>query len=125
MKPSTTQFFKRTCGAVLALAACVSLAACAPAIQFHDAVGSGADKSGPPTEMITEKLIAAEHVQHQDQANQNLDKLLVPNPPPYMIGPGDVKRSIAIFEIGARDFERVRREPPRFVDRALRRDAYR
>jgi polysaccharide export outer membrane protein len=40
--------------------------------------------------MITEKLITAERQQHREEANQELDKLLVPNPPPYAIGSGDV-----------------------------------
>lgn len=90
MKASTTQFLKRVCGAVLALAACFTLAACAPSIQFHDGQAAKAGEPAPPTEMITEKLITAERQQHQDEANQNLDKLLVANPPPYAIGSGDV-----------------------------------
>lgn len=90
MKASTTQFLKRVCGAVLALAACFTLAACAPSIQFHDGQAAKAGEPAPPTEMITEKLINAERQQHQDEANQNLDKLLVANPPPYAIGSGDV-----------------------------------
>lgn len=90
MKASTTQFLKRVCGALLALAACFTLAGCAPPIQFHDAQAAKAGEPAPPTEMITEKLITAERQQHQDQANQNLDKLLVANPPPYAIGSGDV-----------------------------------
>lgn len=90
MKASTTQFLKRVCGAVSALAACFTLAGCAPPIQFHDGQAAKAGEPAPPTEMITEKLITAERQQHQDEANQNLDKLLVANPPPYAIGSGDV-----------------------------------
>ncbi|HEX8788339.1 MAG TPA: polysaccharide biosynthesis/export family protein [Telluria sp.] len=90
MKASTTQFLKRVCGALLALAACFTLAGCAPPIQFHDGQAAKAGEPAPPTEMITEKLITAERQQHQDEANQNLDKLLVANPPPYAIGSGDV-----------------------------------
>jgi polysaccharide export outer membrane protein len=97
MKPSTTQFLKRLRGGALALTASFTLAACAPAIQFHNAQGTGADQPAPPTEMINDKLIAAERMQHQDQANQNLDKLLVPNPPPYTIGSGDVL-SIVVWD---------------------------
>lgn len=97
MKASTTQFLKGTCGVALAVAACFGLAGCAPAIQFHDAEKAGDEQPAPPTEMITEKLIATEHLQHQDEANQNLDKLLVANPPPYTIGSGDVL-SIVVWD---------------------------
>jgi polysaccharide export outer membrane protein len=47
--------------------------------------------------MITEKLIAAERQQHREQANLELDKLLVPEPPPYAIGSGDVL-SIVVWD---------------------------
>jgi polysaccharide export outer membrane protein len=47
--------------------------------------------------MITEKLITAERQQHREEANQELDKLLVPNPPPYAIGSGDVL-SIVVWD---------------------------
>jgi polysaccharide export outer membrane protein len=97
MKASTTQFLKGTCGFALALSACLIVAGCAPPIHFHDAQRAGDDQPAPPTEMITEKLIAQERMQHQDQANQNLDKLLVANPPPYMIGSGDVL-SIVVWD---------------------------
>lgn len=97
MKASITQFLKRVCGAVLALAACFTIAGCAPPIQFHDAQAAGTGEPAPPTEMITEKLITAERQQHQEQGNQNLDKLLVANPPPYAIGSGDVL-SIVVWD---------------------------
>jgi polysaccharide export outer membrane protein len=81
----------------LALAACCVLAGCASPIHFHDAQGTKADQPAPPTEMITDKLIASERMQHHDEANQNLDKLLVPNPAPYAIGNGDVL-SIVVWD---------------------------
>jgi polysaccharide export outer membrane protein len=73
------------------------MAGCAPPIHFHDAQKAGDEQPAPPTEMITEKLITAERMEHREQANQNLDKLLVPNPAPYMIGSGDVL-SIVVWD---------------------------
>jgi polysaccharide export outer membrane protein len=82
---------------MLALAACCALASCASPIHFHDAQGTKGDQPAPPTEIITDKLIASERMQHHDEANQNLDKLLVPNPAPYAIGNGDVL-SIVVWD---------------------------
>ncbi len=90
MKASSKQFLA---AASLALA----LVGCAPAIQFRSQDKAGGDTSPPPTEMITEQLITAERQQHQDVANQGLDELLVPNPPPYKIGSGDVL-SIVVWD---------------------------
>jgi polysaccharide export outer membrane protein len=97
MNASTTQFLARACAAVLAPAFALVLAGCAPAMVFRSGGSAGADESAPPTEMITEKLIAAERQQHQEQANSDLDSLLVPNPPPYAIGSGDVL-SIVVWD---------------------------
>jgi polysaccharide export outer membrane protein len=47
--------------------------------------------------MITEKLIAAERQQQREETNQELENLLVPNPPPYAIGSGDVL-SIVVWD---------------------------
>jgi polysaccharide export outer membrane protein len=66
------------------------LAGCATGIQFHTQDRAGADEPAPPTEMITEGLIAAERQQNQTRANEDLGRLLVPDPPPYAIGSGDV-----------------------------------
>jgi polysaccharide export outer membrane protein len=48
------------------------------------------EEKAPPTEMITEQLVVAEKQQHRERSNVELDKLLVPNPPPYTIGGGDI-----------------------------------
>jgi polysaccharide export outer membrane protein len=66
------------------------LAGCAPTIHFRSQDHAETDEPAPPTEMITEHLIAAERQQHQVRANVDLDSLLVPNPPPYGIGSGDI-----------------------------------
>jgi polysaccharide export outer membrane protein len=66
------------------------LAGCAPAIHFRSPDHVGADDPAPPTEMITEQLIAEERQQHQIRANDDLERLLVPNPPAYAIGSGDI-----------------------------------
>jgi polysaccharide export outer membrane protein len=79
--------------ALLALA----LLGCAPTMQFRSQGKAGADEPAPPTEMITEQLISAERQQYQEVANQGLEKLLVPNPPPYAIGSGDVL-SIVVWD---------------------------
>jgi polysaccharide export outer membrane protein len=93
MDASNTQFLARICAAVLALA----LGGCASSMHLRSQDGAGAEEPPPPTEMITEKLIAAERQQHHEQANLDLDKLLVPSPPPYAIGTGDVL-SIVVWD---------------------------
>ena len=82
MKASSTQYMA---AALLASA----LMGCAPAIHFRSHDKAGGDESAPPTEMITEQLIVAERQQHREVAHQGLDELLVPNPPPYVIGSGE------------------------------------
>jgi polysaccharide biosynthesis/export protein len=66
------------------------LAGCAPVIHFRSPDHAGADDPAPATEMITEQLIAEERQQHRVRANEDLEQLLVPNPPAYAIGSGDI-----------------------------------
>jgi polysaccharide export outer membrane protein len=97
MNASNTQRLARACSAVLAATFALAFAGCASPIHFRSQDKAGRDEPAPPTEMITEQLIAAERQQHREQANQNLEKLLVPNPPPYGIGSGDVL-SIVVWD---------------------------
>ena len=66
------------------------LAGCASGIQFRSQQNASVEERSPPTEMITEQLIAAERQQYRVRVNEDLDRLLVPNPPPYAIGSGDI-----------------------------------
>ena len=82
----------------LSLAFGLTLAGCsAPGIHFRSGTNAGADEPAPPTELITESLLASERRQNREVANQNLDRLLVPNPPPYKIGSGDIL-SIVVWD---------------------------
>jgi polysaccharide export outer membrane protein len=75
----------------------VVITGCASSIQFRENGMHGTDELAPPTEMITEKLINAEREQRRQVANEDLDRLLVPNPPPYVIGSGDLL-SIVVWD---------------------------
>jgi polysaccharide export outer membrane protein len=101
MNASNTQFLARVLNFVLASAFVLDfvlvLAGCAPTIHFRSQEQAGTDEPAPPTEIITEKLIATERQQHREEANADLEKLLVPNPPPYAIGSGDVL-SIVVWD---------------------------
>jgi polysaccharide export outer membrane protein len=84
------------CGAaVLAL----FLGGCATGVNFRAPEGAAAraDGGAPPTEMITEQLIAADKRQRLEQAEQDLSRLVVPDPAPYMIGRGDIL-SIVVWD---------------------------
>jgi len=65
-------------------------AGCASGIQFRSQQNASVEERPPPTEMITEQLIGAERQQYRVRVNEDLDRLLVPNPPPYAIGGGDI-----------------------------------
>lgn len=94
MYASITQFLRSAAALLSALALpwlyAGVLAGCASTIHFRSQDHADADEPAPPTEMITERLISAEHQQHQVRANDDLERLLVPNPPPYAIGSGDI-----------------------------------
>ena len=87
MKPFSALALPRCCAAIVALA----LAGCASGIQFGapDA-NAGAGEAAPPTEMITEQLIAAEKNVQAQQVKQDLSQLVDASPPPYTIGRGDI-----------------------------------
>jgi len=101
MYASKTQFVLRLRSAMPAFAvaivllAATALGGCVTGIEFQES--AGASEPPPPTELITEKLIATERTQRRDVSNQNLDQLLVPQPPPYTIGSGDVL-SIVVWD---------------------------
>jgi polysaccharide export outer membrane protein len=90
MHASTTQFLRLVAAIALAWLYSGVLAGCAPTIHFRSQEHAGSDEPAPPTEVITEQLIAAERQRHQVRTNEDLEQLLVPNPPPYAIGSGDV-----------------------------------
>jgi polysaccharide export outer membrane protein len=90
MHASTTQFLRLVAAIVVAWLYSGVLAGCAPTIHFRSQEHAGSDEPAPPTEAITEQLIAAERQRHQVRANEDLEQLLVPNPPPYAIGNGDI-----------------------------------
>ncbi|WP_229445432.1 polysaccharide biosynthesis/export family protein [Massilia sp. Leaf139] len=79
------------------MASVLLLAGCATGLQFRAEDSKGSAEPPPPTEMITEQLIAAEKAANLQQGNQDLSRLLVPNPPPYTIGRGDVL-SIVVWD---------------------------
>jgi polysaccharide export outer membrane protein len=77
----------------------MALTGCASGLQFNSpkSASGGKDPAPPPTEMITEQLIAAEKQLYTRQANQDLSKLIVADPPPYTIGRGDIL-SIVVWD---------------------------
>lgn len=87
--------FVTTCAGVFAFVALVD--GCASGIQFRSQDSSGKDEPAPPTELITERLLTTERQAHRVRANQDLDGLLVPHPPPYAIGGGDIL-SIVVWD---------------------------
>lgn len=58
---------------------------------------AGPSPDAPPTQLITERLIATEKQAREQRANQALGHLVVAEPPPYKIGPGDIL-SIVVWD---------------------------
>lgn len=81
----------------LAAASLLLLAGCATGLQFHAQDNKGSAEPPPPTEMITEQLIAAEKEASAQRGEQDLSRLMVANPAPYAIGSGDVL-SIVVWD---------------------------
>lgn len=59
--------------------------------------GVSKDPASPPTQLITEQLIAAERQLREQRSYQDLAHLVVTDPPPYKIGPGDIL-SIVVWD---------------------------
>lgn len=95
MKTPTSLF--RTLPALLLVALLSSLSGCA-GYRFGGASLLGASGGqAPPTELITEQLIAAENASRVQRSSQSLAHLVVRNPPPYTIGSGDIL-SIVVWD---------------------------
>jgi polysaccharide export outer membrane protein len=76
----------------------LALAGCASGIHFQSQAGDkGKGETPPPTEMITEQLIQAEKQHVAQQKQVDISGLIVKNPAPYAIGPGDVL-SIVVWD---------------------------
>ncbi len=74
------------------------LAGCGTGIQFASQPASAdGGEAPPPTELITEELIAAEKGRLSKQGREDLSPLMVADPPPYTIGPGDIL-SIVVWD---------------------------
>ena len=58
---------------------------------------AGPAQAAPQTQLITDQLIATEKQQREQRANQALGHLVVADPPPYKIGPGDIL-SIVVWD---------------------------
>jgi polysaccharide export outer membrane protein len=82
---------------LVATATVLLLAGCATGLQFRGQDSKGNAEPPPPTEMITEQLIATEKQASAERGTQDLSRLMVPNPPPYAIGRGDVL-SIVVWD---------------------------
>ncbi|WP_229428998.1 polysaccharide biosynthesis/export family protein [Massilia sp. ST3] len=68
----------------------LALSGCATGLGFDSHAGPAGGGAAPPTELITEQLIAAELQAAAGAARQDLTPLFVAHPPPYTIGRGDV-----------------------------------
>jgi polysaccharide export outer membrane protein len=87
----------RSVAVATTVVATLLLAGCATGLQFRAQDSKGNAEPPPPTEMITEQLIAAEKQANAQQGVQDLSRLMVPHPPPYTIGRGDVL-SIVVWD---------------------------
>ena len=76
-----------------------SVVSCASGLHLQDASGGGesAQDSPPPTEMITEQLIAQERLIQASPTKQDWRQLVQANPPPYTIGNSDIL-SITVWD---------------------------
>ncbi|UVW30294.1 polysaccharide biosynthesis/export family protein [Massilia sp. H6] len=83
------------CSAALALA----LAGCATGLGFESPLRAETENgsAAPPTELITDTLIATEREASARNARQDLTPLFVAKPPPYTIGRGDIL-SIVVWD---------------------------
>ena len=85
--PSGLSFAGVAC--LFALSACSSMST--------SPVRTSVDADAPPTQLITPQLIAADKVRREHIVSQDLTRLVVPNPPPYTIGNGDIL-SIVVWD---------------------------
>jgi polysaccharide export outer membrane protein len=85
----------RCCAAALVLA----LSGCVTGLHSSAAgrAASGVPGAAPPTQLITEQLIADEQKQREQRTRQDIGHLVVPNPPPYTIDAGDIL-SIVVWD---------------------------
>lgn len=79
-----------------AAALLLALSACATGLHGSDAAG-GATSAAPPTQLITEQLIKAELQEREQRSRQDIGHLVIANPPPYTIDPGDIL-SIVVWD---------------------------
>ena len=80
-----------------ALTLCAALAGCAGNTVVGGMSGVSDNVGGPPTELISEEIIKADRVQREKRINQHIKHLVVPDPPPYTIGNGDIL-SIVVWD---------------------------
>lgn len=87
-------YLSKTLPALLLLA---TLAGCAGYRITGASLSGVASGPVPPTELITEQLIDAEKALRAQRGSQSLAHLVVRNPPPYVIGSGDIV-SIVVWD---------------------------
>ena len=101
MNPSSKHFFRGADStfrmSALIFAMGLAVAGCASSIQFRDSGIVRGNEALLPTEMITDELITAERRQQRQVIDEDLGRLLVPNPPPYTIDSGDLL-SIVVWD---------------------------